>query len=216
MTILQFNIKIQIMNCLKYSTFSFIILVMGCHTSKITTSWKGSNLISYQYDKILVLGLIKDNDRLLQENMENHFIGDLKNLGYHSISALKEYGPKAFNKMDEETAISTLQNSGVEAILTIVLLDKKKERKYVPSNPIRFWSHSRDFYDRIYTPGYFVTDTKYFWESNFYDMKTQQLLYSVQTTSFDPSDKESMAHEYGKMIVKNMVKQKILQQKIVL
>jgi hypothetical protein len=204
------------MNYLKWSSFFLLILIMSCNTSKITTSWKDSTLNIEQYKKILVLGLIKENDRSLQENMENHFIGDLKNLGYMSISSLKEYGPKVFSKMDEETALSTLQNSGVDAVLTIVLLDKKKERKYVPSNPIRFWSHSRAFYDRIYMPGYYVTDTEYFWESNFYDLKTQRLLYSVQTTSFDPSNKETMAHEYGKMIVKNMVKQKILQQQVAL
>ena len=53
-------------------------------------------------------------------------------------------------------------------------------------------------------------DTKYFWESNLYDMSNQKLVYSVQTKSFDPATSESMAHEYGRMIVKNMVKQQVL------
>jgi len=66
---------------------------------------------------------------------------------------------------------------------------------------------------RIYEKGYYVTDTKYFWESNFYDMKTQQLIYSVHTQSFDPINAASMGHEYGMLIVHNMVKQQVLQQK---
>ena len=198
-----------------------MLLAAGCTTSKITTSWKAENTIPQKYNKILVLGLIREADRTLQENMENHFVGDLKELGYNVVSSLKEYGPKAFDKMDEEAAISKLKNSGVDAVITIVLLDKKKERKYVLANIYyspygyysnRFWGYRSTLYHRIYEPGYYVTDTKYFWESNLYDMSTQKLVYSVQTQSFDPANSESMGHEYGQMIVKNMIKQNVLKQ----
>ena len=64
-------------------------------------------------------------------------------------------------------------------------------------------------YDRFYEPGHYQADTKYFRESNFYDLGTKQLLYSVQTQSFDPST-QSLAHEYGKLIVNNMVKDHVL------
>ena len=55
-----------------------------------------------------------------------------------------------------------------------------------------------------------MVNTKFFWESNLYDMSTQKLIYSVQTESFDPANSETMAHEYGKMIIKNMVQQSVL------
>ena len=152
--------------------------------------------------------------------METHFVGDLKELGYNAVSSVQEYGPKAFDKMDEEAALSKLKNSGVNAVITIVLLDKEKERKYVPGNMSyspysyyynHFWRYRSTLYRRIYEPEYYVTSTKYFWESNLYDMGTQNLVYSVQTQSFDPANSESMGHEYGRIIVKNMVKQNVLQ-----
>ena len=196
-----------------------MLMAAGCTTSKITTSWKAENTVPQKYNKILVLGLIREADRTLQENMENHFVGDLKELGYNATSSLKEYGPKVFDKMDEEAAIDKIKNSGVDAVLTIVLLNKERERKYVSANihyspygyySNRFWGYRNTLYHRIYEPGYYVIDTKYFWESNFYDMSTQKLLYSVQTQSFDPANSESMGYEYGKMIVKNIVKQNVL------
>jgi hypothetical protein len=152
--------------------------------------------------------------------MENHFVGDLQEKGYNAVSSLREYGPKAFDGMDEAAAISKLKSSGVDAVITIVLLDKKKERYYVPGrlyySPYgyyynRFWGYRGTLYQRIYEPGYYVTDTEYFWESNLYDMKTQQLIYSVQTKSFDPASSESLAHEYGKMIIQNMAEKQVLQ-----
>jgi hypothetical protein len=195
------------------------LFLTGCISSRITSSWKEENVSPKKYDKILVLGLIRETDRTIRENMENHFVGDLQALGYNAVSSLKEYGPKAFEKMDEEAALAKLNKSGVGAVVTIVLLDKEKEKRYVPGHinysPYgyyynRFWGYYGTMNRRIYEPGYYVTDTKYFWESNFYDMSTQKLLYSVQTQSFDPASSESLGHEYGRLIVKNMVKNNVV------
>lgn len=197
-----------------------LFLAAGCTTTRITSSWKAQNLVPQKYNKILVLGLIRETDRSLQENMENHFAEDLKEQGYQAVTSLQEYGPKYFENLDEETAVSKLKNSGIDAVVTIVLLDKEKEKRYVAGYTIyspygyyynRFWGYRGTLYRRIYEPGYYVTDTRYFWESNLYDMNTQKLVFSVQTRSFDPSSSESLGHEYGQLIVSNMVKQNVLQ-----
>jgi hypothetical protein len=198
------------------------LFLAGCTSSRITSSWKDENVSPRQYNKILVLGLIREADRTIRENMEDHLVGDLQNLGYNAVSALEEYGPKAFDKMDEEAALAKLNNSGVDAVVTIVLLDKGKEKRYVPGHinysPYgyyynRFWGYYGTMNRRIYEPGYYVTDTKYFWESNFYDMRTQKLLYSVQTQSFDPASSESLGHQYGLLILKHMIKNGVVAKK---
>jgi len=76
----------------------------------------------------------------------------------------------------------------------------------------RFWGYRTALYNRIYEPEYYVIDTKYFLESNLYDMNSQKLVYSVQTQSFDHANSNALGHEYGRLIVKNMVKQNVLQQ----
>ena len=198
-----------------------LLIAAGCTTSKITSSWKADDVVAQKYNKVMVLGLIRESDRSIQENMENHLVGDLRELGYSAVSSLQEYGPKVFDKMDEEEALGKLKNSGVDAVVTIVLLDKEKERKYVPGNIYyspygyyynRFWGYRTVLSRRIYEPGYYITDTKYFWESNLFDMNTQKLVYSVQTQSFDPVNSESMGHEYGQMIVNDMVKNNVLRK----
>lgn len=191
----------------------------GCSSSKITSTWKADDIKQQQFNKILVLGLIRENDRNVQEYMENHMVGDLRALGYDAVSSLKIYGPKAFDKMEEDEAVKKIEDSGIDAVLTIVLLDKTREQKYIPANiyysPFgtesrRFWQYRYSLYNRIYQPGYYLTDTKYFWESNLYEMSTQKLIYSVQTQSFEPENIEAMGHEYGKLIVTNMLKNGVL------
>ncbi|MFM6995172.1 MAG: hypothetical protein ACKOWO_08675 [Sediminibacterium sp.] len=66
-------------------------------------------------------------------------------------------------------------------------------------------------YERIYSPGYYQTQTKYFWESNIYNLKTKQFVYSVQTESFDPDEASALAHRYGKVIINDMKQKNVLQ-----
>lgn len=212
------------MKNIKTSLFATLALLLfaGCSQSRITSSWKAPEVQPHSFEKILVLGLVKENDRELQQKMEEHLVGDLGRMGYEAESSLKVFGPKAFENQTEEAALTQLRHSGFDAVITVVLLDKEKEKRYVAGNIYyspysfyyrRFWGYRSTLVYRIYEPGYYVTDTRYFWETNFYELKEQHLLYSAQSRSFDPSSAETMGHEYGLMITKDLVKQKILAEK---
>ena len=64
--------------------------------------------------------------------------------------------------MDEEEAVRKIEKSAVDALLTIVLPDKKKEKRYVASQLYYspnsysfnyFWWYRSALYNRIYAPG---------------------------------------------------------------
>lgn len=208
------------MKYFKIPVVLFLLIASGCSTSYITTSWKAENIWPHEYKKILVLGLINEPDRTIREQMEEHIMGDLRDLGYDAACSCDEFNPKAFENLTEKEALAKLSNSGVDAVLTVVLLDKQKEKYYVPGRVYyspygyyhnRFWGYYTTMYGRVHSPGYYVTDTRYFWESNFYNLNNgPELLYSAQSQSFEPESAGSMSHEYGRMIVKNMVKNNIL------
>jgi hypothetical protein len=65
-------------------------------------------------------------------------------------------------------------------------------------------------HDRIQSTGYYRDDTKYFWETNLYDLSAKKILYSIQTDSFNPESTESLSQEYGQMIARNLIKNKII------
>jgi hypothetical protein len=197
-----------------------IVVFSTCSpSSNITSSWKAENVQPKKYKKVVVLGLVRDADRSVREKMEQYIAAELKDLGYDAVCSCDEYNPKAFEGMTEKQAIEKLRNAGVDAVLTVVLLDKTKERYYVPGrvNYSPYYVYHRNFMgyyrvmqERIYSEGYYVTDTKYFWESNFYDLEQNQLNYSAQSQTFNPASTEAMSQEYSKMIVKNMVKNNVL------
>jgi len=151
--------------------------------------------------------------------MENHLVEDLNEAGVKAISSINRYGPKTFENKSEETILNSLQKDGIDAVLTIVLLNKEKERYYTPSRVYyspyiiyqrRFWGYYTTIYDRIYEPGYYCESTNYFWESNLYDIENKELIYSAQSKSFNPASINKLADEYGKIIKKDLIKMQAL------
>ena len=202
-----------------YTPVIFLLMLAGCSGSRITHSWKAPDAKPGSYQKLMVIALIKDKDHNMIEQMEKHFVGDLKDMGYNAVSAFSQFGPKAFDGKTEKESLRKLRHTGADAVITIVLLDKSRERHYVPSriyySPYgmysgNFWGYYSTIQSRIYSDGYYQVDTKYFWESNLYDLQTGKLLYSIQTESFDPESTERLVHEYGKLIAKAMVKDQVL------
>jgi hypothetical protein len=199
------------------------VMFVSCQTSKITYIWTAENISPKKYNKILVLGFMTDNDRELQAKMENHITADLNEMGLSAFSANQLFAPGTFVKGDTARAIEAINSKGFDAVLTIVLLNKVKEKYYIPGRveytPFatyynRFGRYYYTLYDRIYTEGYYTTDTKIFWESNFYDVMEKKMVYSAQTQSFDPGSRESLAHYYGLLITNNLVKKKVLPEPV--
>ena len=192
-----------------------LIFCWACSSaSRITSSWTPRPTTPVLFKKVIVLGLIHDRDRTLREQMEQSLAAHLRGQGQDAVCACDLYGPKEFDRLTEAEALSKLSNSGVDGVLTIVLLDKERERYYAPGQiqytPYgfyydRFWGYSRTLYGRIYSPGYYTTNTRYFWESNLYDLSDGKLIYSAQSQSFEPSTSERLGKEYGKLIVDDIL-----------
>lgn len=215
---------------------SSLIIISSCATSKVTSTWKAPDAVAKYYEKIMVVGIIREADRNFRIKMENHLVDDLKALGYNALSSYEVYGPKAFDSLSEAQINQKLAKEGVDGVITIVLLDKEKEEDYIAGRVThspyltyrdRFEGYYRNVYSRIGTPGYYtvttryyrqnsqgdyIVTTKYYWESNLYDLATNKLMYSIQTQSFDPGSAESLGHEYGKLIIENLTKTNLLQK----
>ncbi|WP_113616051.1 hypothetical protein [Chitinophaga flava] len=194
-----------------------VIMAMAACSTKITSSWRAKDAPQLQRDKkIMVMALVPERSRALRSQMENFTVSEFRKRGYNAVSALQEFGPGQFMQMGEKQAIRKLQGSDVSQVLTIVMVDKGRERSYVPGYAYSpygyygFWPYYSRWYGTYYSPGYITYNTKYQWEGNLYDLQSGQLLYSVQSQSFDPPSTERMAVLYAQQVVKDMAKRQLL------
>jgi hypothetical protein len=197
---------------------TFLFSLYSCSSSEIITSWKSSGH-SDNYKKIMVVGIVKDTGISLRKEMEIHLVNDLKDIGYNAVSALDEFGEGGLEGLEQEQTYVKLCNKGIDAVITIALLDSKKEKYYVPAR-VKYYSNLY-YYNRIWNyntiqadialfKGDYEESTRFLWESIFFDLETLSPVYSVQTKTFDPVSLDAMSHEYGRLIIKDMLKKKML------
>jgi len=186
-----------------------LIMLGSCRSTYVTHSWKDASASPARFKKLVVIAIVGDQEIEARKMMEQHMVGDLKELGYQAVCSCEEYSPEFFKGMNEKEAIAKLRENNVDGIVTIVLLSKNKEKVFVQPRSTEvplFWNYYHEVYDRVYSKGYYTEKTKYFWESNLYDLNADQLLCSVESQSFDPSSTQQLAHEYGRLIVDKMKK----------
>jgi len=199
--------------------FCIVILLEHCYSSVITSSWHAENSNKKNIKKVLVLAIDNSKDRSIRVKLENHLLNDLIKRGIEASSSIDKYGPLFLSGLQESEAINKIKDQGFDAVLTVVLLNKEKEKHYIPSKITytpysmyysRFWGYYSTVYERVYEPGYYTENTNYFWESNLFDLSDKSLIYSAQTKSFDPNNLETLADEYGKIISNDLFKKGIL------
>lgn len=199
--------------------FAIVFLIAGCNNTFVTHSWKSENYFSKKYKNILVIALSALKDRTLREELENHVVNHLQTMQVEAIPSIQCYGPKKFERIQEDSILNLIEKDGLEGILTIAILNKKKEKYYVPGRVYytpyfiyhnHFRSYYNTIYERIEEPGYYAETTDYFFETNVYDIETKNLIYSSQSKSFNPSSIHALAKSYSKSIIIDLVNKGIL------
>ncbi len=200
-----------------------VFLLNSCATSYTATSWKAQNLVSGPYSKIMVIGVIKSSDTTLRRKMEVNFVNDLRKLGYNAVSALEEYGPKGLSNLAQEATYVKLCSRGIDAIITIALLDKTKGDQEMNSgakyySDLYFYNHILNYKkmqaDVTDTTGDHRTEKQLFLESILFDLQTLQPIYVFETKPFDETSFNSIQFNYGKVVIKDMLTRKILTRQL--
>ncbi len=198
------------------ASLPLMLLLASCSTSRITDSYT-NNRNTAPAKRILVLGLFSEKNNRAKHAMESELANDLNRLGYNAVTASDEFGAAAFRGMTEGEAIQKLQDEGIQNVVTITLVNKDKQKRYVPStygyNP-GFWGYYSYYspwaYHPYYSPGYTETNTSYVFETNLYDVSNNQLIYSAESKTVDAGSMAALANDYARSVVRDMKKKNVL------
>ncbi len=200
---------------------SIAITLIACTTVRLTSTWKDPQLSANPgYKNIVVLSLMEGvNNKELRTYMEKHMAEDLVKMGYNAKAATDVYGPRSFSNKTEDEVIELMRKEGFEAVISLAVLDVTKEETYVKGRAelwpggiyySRFGRYYYYWYNRVYTPGYYVTSTRYMLEANVFDTKTDRLIFNAQSESIDPATLDQLGHRFSIHILKTMQEKGIL------
>lgn len=210
------------MKKIKYPILVLLIalLVSSCgSTTAITASYKEPNATA-NYKKVFVTALTDNN--AAKQNVENKMSELLVSRGVATIKSVDVLPPnfrKVAESKDKELVIQKIREKGCDGIMTIALVNKENETRYVQGTPYYpagipyyggFGAYYAYGYDNFYSPGYYTTDKIYYLEANLYDATTEKLVWSAQSKTYNPDSLDDFLNGYAKAIGEEMTKDGII------
>ncbi|WCT14937.1 hypothetical protein [Mucilaginibacter jinjuensis] len=199
-----------------------IVFATSCGTTtSITGSYKAPDVTQVSYKKIFISVLTES--ATIKNSVEGHISDYLGSKGYQSVKSSDVFLPSFHSSgedKDNNVVLSKIRGTNSDAILTIALVKKETETRYVPGSgayyPYRvgyygsFGAYYRYGYGTFYTPGYYSNDKVYYLETNLYDAASEKLIWSAQSETYNPSSLDSFLAGYEKAIIKQIEKDHLI------
>lgn len=174
----------------------------------ITATWKSPQQSSTKYSTILVAALTYNT--IAKTYVESDLAVSL-GTSVTAIKSIDELPPDISNSdTDKVTLMNKVKNKNIDAILTISLISKETESRYIsganPYNPLgysyydSFWGYYNYWHPYMYNQGYYIQDRVYYIESNLYDVSTEKLMWSAQSKTYNPDNLKFFSKEFSEVI----------------
>lgn len=180
-----------------------LILISGCSRSKLVAVWSDKDYSGGVVESVLVVGI--SSEEAARRLFEEHFVELFEERGVEAVPSFRVIPPG--DSLTTEAVLKKVKEEQAETIFTTRLVGIDKEvAHYV--DPI-LDSRAYGYYHRfdLYYPRAFgerstaVTYTYYRLESNLYDSKTKQLLWSAQSRLFEPGSVADAVEELGDLVM---------------
>lgn len=208
-----------------YITLLICIMLVSCSSStRITGSWKSpdANTKTERFQSICVMSMSRNIE--VRTKLENALAAQAASYNIKVVKGTDIFPPDFYQQLPSEDALlAKIRHEGVDGILTVSLINKESENRYVPGSvgyaPYPafgfyggFYRYYGYWYPRIYDPGYYVTDKTYFLETNLFDAKSENLIWSAQSETVNPGSIDEFVKEYPKKIAAQMKKDGLIIQ----
>jgi len=214
----------RLTNIVSTLAISAFILVAGCSSANktvITGAWNNPDPEIEDFRKILILGIGASQSSVAV--VEQTVADELATVGFNAVTSTQNFTQQELSAMrdDQDLAKKRLEEIGVDGILVMSVLDVKEETYYVPGTTSYYPTASYPYYGgyygywgRTYTtvssPGYYEQTVSIFLESNLYDIETENLVWSAQSKTQDPSSVQALADNFARVLVDEMIKGKVI------
>lgn len=198
------------------------LLLINCGSSThITGTWSNPDVNVTGYNAILVTALTPNV--VARRAVEGSVVEELQSKGVNAKASINVFPPNFMNNQpSKEEVLDKVREENMKGVLTITLLDTQEDTRYVPGTTAyapyprygyygSFGGYYGMYYGQVYDPGYYSTSRTYFIENNLYDVASEDLVWSAQSKSYDPSNIESAARSLAKALVYEMSKDGILE-----
>ncbi|POY34835.1 hypothetical protein C3K47_17940 [Solitalea longa] len=196
--------------CLALIISSAILFNSCSPATKVTATWKDKDAAPKAYKNLFIVAL--GQNLAYKKTIEDKMAAALTTTGAKATESTSVFPPD-FTKdknIDKEKLIQKFKEAGCDGIVSVALVNKDSETRYVPGTTYMPGPYYGNFYGyyggmgAMYDPGYYTTDKTYYLETNLYDLTTEKLVWSGQSSTLNPTDIDKAATEFANIIVAKM------------
>jgi hypothetical protein len=190
------------------------IILSACASQKIATSWINPEAKTKgPYESIFVMVMAQSNAASF--DIEDRVAETFASRGRKSVVSSSVFPAQlsAAESLPKDQMVEAIKRTGCDAVFIIAVLDVLSVETYNPGSayyPMNYgmygsyYGYYNHYYPQVYSPGYYSTDKTYYIETNFYDVATDQLLFSIQSEAYNPSSLDSWFKEYSYKLTKEL------------
>jgi len=194
------------------------ILLSSCASTTVTGAWRDEAYTGRPHKALVILVTAEP---IIMRTFEDEFSKQLRTVG---VAADPGYSTLPSDRpLTREEIAAAVEKNQADSLFITRLVDKQSYETYYPGSvyaaPARGvrgpgWN---DYYSRGYTyyhatPGYVTQQNILYVETQLYDTKTEQLIWSVMTQTLVGSSMESEVKDFVKVIMKNLSKSGLVRQ----
>ena len=185
----------------------------ACTTSKPTLEWRDQSYSGGPFDNILIVGIA--NQVTARRTFENTFVD---RLAEDKINATASFAlMPAETRPSTESIKAIISDIKFDAILVTHMVGVKETENYHPG--IYLMDTNRGFYDYydyvggyVYEPGYYTKNKLVKLETNLYEAKTEQIVWSMQSETMNPNSDKDLIDAKIKTVIKRLKEQKLISE----
>ena len=184
------------------------IFISACGPSqKITNSWINPELQTGEPHKSIFVMVLSPNNGT-SFDIEDQLAVTINSRGNKAVRSTDVFPPNISlsETFTQEQLAEAIKKTGCDAVFVLAVLDVKSETYYRSSgyySPMNYgmygsyYGYYNYYYPHVYAPGYYTTSKTYYIETNFYDLETDQLQWSIQSEAYNPSSIDSWFKRYS-------------------
>lgn len=139
--------------------------------------------------------------------------------GLTIINGMSHFPPELGRPFDDiEYIKNRLKERNFDAILTITLVDTEAARYVKPEvsyEPLVYYDRFRNYYQRtaalVYKPGYFSINSKFFLETNLYELNQGKLVWTGRSIAFETYELDNDLRKYSKRLFQKLIEEGVIQ-----
>lgn len=198
------------------SCVALFFLISGCASENLMRTWSTQEVYDSKFKNLMVMGLV--NNVNLRNETESEVVRAARTTGILATNGMSMFPPELGKPFDDIEKVKTrLREKGYDGILTVALVDYRAPRYIKPETayePMVYYDRFRNYYYRtyelVYKPGYFAQESKFFVETNFYELKGGSLIWSGRSKLIEPIEFETFLPTYAKGLFKELMSQGII------